>query len=226
MKYFLAIATMLILNMGLFAQGGQFTKAEDPDPETKAILDKVRNKYKSYSSLEASFTLEIEVPEQPRDIQKGTLAQQGDKYKLEFPSQTIISNGAYIWLILEKNKEVQINDVPDEDEDDSILSPQTMLTFYDKGDFVYLLVNEFMEGKRAVQQIEFKPLDEYSDYSKLRLTVDKKTADVVRIKAFAKDGARYTIKIDKLTPNKIFAPSHFTFDKSKYPGFYIEDLRE
>ena len=77
-----------------------------------------------------------------------------------------------------------------------------------------------------MQQIEFKPLDKTYDYSKIRMTINKNTNEVLMVKAFGKDSSRYTFSINQLSSNKTFAANYFTFDKSKYPGYHIEDLRD
>lgn len=205
----------------------QYTKAEHSDPQAKAILDKLRKKYDAYNSLEADFTLEIQFPEQPKEVQKGTLIRQGDKYKLDLASQSVVSDGKALWLILHNNKEVQINNVPDPDEvDESLLTPEALFNFYEKGKYVYQFVNEFTEKGKLVQHIEFKPLDQYSGYSKLRLVVDKRKNEIVSVTAFAKDGSRYVFNIGTFLPNKSYASNFFTFDKSKYSDYYVEDLRD
>ena len=205
---------------------GQMTTAQESDPQAKSILDKLRKKYQGYQSLETAFTLEIEIPEQKKEVQQGKIAKQGKKYRVDIASQTIISDGTALWLVLHNNKEVQINDMPDASEDDNILSPEALFNFYDKGAFVYFLVNETTVAGRVVQQIEFKPLDRNSEYSKFRLNVDKAALTVQSMTAFAKDGSRYTIKMGALTPNKSFAANHFSFDKSKFSGYRVEDLRD
>ncbi|MBL7792156.1 MAG: outer membrane lipoprotein carrier protein LolA [Saprospiraceae bacterium] len=196
------------------------------DPKAKAILDKISKKYDSYASLEASFNLEIELAEQAKEVQKGAVARKGKQYKVDVNSQSMLSDGKALWVILHKNKEVQINDLPDPADDDNLLSPESIFSFYKKGKFIYALVNDYTENGRALQQIEFKPIDKNSEYSKLRLTLDKKTYEVISVKAFSKDGSRYTFAITKLTPNKTFAANYFAFDKAKYPGYHVEDLRE
>lgn len=204
----------------------QYTKAGDSDPEAKAILEKLHKKYDAYTSLEADFTLEIQLPEQPKEVQKGTLIRQGDKYKLDLATQSVLSDGKALWFILHNNKEVQINNVPDPEEaEGSLLTPQALFNFYETGKYVYQFVNEFTENGKLVQIIEFKPLDKYADYSKLRLVVDKKKNEMVSVTAFSKDGSRYIFSIGTFVPNKSYAANFFTFDKSKYPDYYVEDLR-
>lgn len=227
MKKLFAVLMLSILAAGAYAQPGSLTTAEESDPKAKAVLEEIRNRFLSYKSLGADFTLDITLADEPTETQKGSLAQAGDKYRVELGSQSVISDGKAIWLIMAYNKEVQINDMPEGDEmGGAILSPEAMLNFYDKGDFVYYLTNEYKDGSRTVQQIEFKPTDRNADYSKLRMNVNKATKDIISVEAFAKDGSRYKLSIDKLYPNKSFAAGHFAFDKSKYPGYYIEDLRE
>ena len=227
MKQFLVVLTLSTLAAAGYAQTGSLTTPEESDPQAKAVLEEIRKRFLSYTSLGVDFTLDITLADEPTESQKGSLAQQGKKYRVEMGSQSVISDGNTIWLIMAYNKEVQVTDMPDEGEaDGAILSPEAMLNFYDKGEFVYYLTNEYKDGSRTVQQIEFKPTDRNADYSKLRMNVNKATKDVISVEAFAKDGSRYKLSIDKLYPNKSFAAGHFAFDKSKYPGYYIEDLRE
>jgi outer membrane lipoprotein-sorting protein len=211
-------------SFALFAQN--FTKSSDSDPKAKEVLEKMRKKYTAYQTLEADFFLEIEVPGQPKETQKGKLIQQGDKYRLKLGGRTLVSDGKSSWLYIEKSKEVQINDVDEEnDGEGGISSPNDLLKAYEWDGYVYALVNEFSENGKIVQQIEFKPVKKDSDYSKVRLTLDKKSSDVVSIKSFGKDGTRYTVLVTKLTPNKQTPASTFTFSKTECPGCHFEDLR-
>lgn len=227
-KTMLFSIALLLAATGLSAQkqANQFTKKGDNDPAAKAILDKVKKNHQGYKSLEATFTLEIELAEQPKEVQKGKIAQQGDKYFLDMGLQQVLCDGKAIWMVLPKNKEVQVNNMPSKEEEASILTPQALFRFYEKGGYIYALINEYSENGKVLQQIEFKPTDRNTEYSKIRLTVEKKTASVTSIKAFTKDGSRYTFNITKLTPNKAFDANYFAFNKTKYPGYHIEDLRE
>lgn len=228
MKHTISLLITLFLGISLFAQAPKtkdYTKASDSDAKAKAILDKVRKKYEGYNSMEMAFSLDMEFPEQPKQTQKGKVARQGKKYRVEMPAQSLISDGSAIWVIMPGNKEVQINPMPDPSETDNMLSPETLFSFYTKGKFAYVLVNEYAQGGKVLQQIEFKPLDKNFDYSKLRMEVDKKTNEVSSVKAFGKDGSRFTLTVSEVIPNKAFADNYFIFDKAKYPGYHVEDLR-
>jgi len=224
MRWTLLFLVSAFMTTALSAQDGQLTTAEESDPRATAILDKLRKKYDSYTNLEAQFTLEIKLPEQGAETQQGTLARSGEKYRLELGSRTIISNGEAVYLILHNNKEVQINDIPEQGTE-SMLSPQALFNFYENDEFVYFLINEFKEGGRVVQQIEFKPTNRDVDYTKLRMTVDKQKQEVTRMTAFGRDASQYVFKMDGLEPGKTFPEGHFQFDEKDYPDYYVEDLR-
>lgn len=227
MKKLLFSLFILALAVAASAQDNTVTTAEDSDPKAKAILDQISKRFMGYSALAADFTLDITFPEQPTESQKGKLAKKGDQFRMSMASQTVISDGETLWMIFDHNKEVQVNDMPDEAEmGGMVLSPESLLTFYEQGDFAYFITGEAKEQGQVVQQIEFKPLDRNAEYTKLRMNVNKATKDVVSIEAFGRDGSRYKLRLNSLEPNSRFPAGHFTFNKSDYPDYYVEDLRE
>lgn len=214
--------TLAFVATVLFAQ--KPAPAEKSDPEAKKVLDRVRKKYEGYKTLEAAFNLEIEVPGQDKEIQKGTIAQQSEKFRLDMAPQTIAGDGKTTWVYLKSSNEIQINDT-DPDSDNGFLTPRDLLRRYEKGDFLYAIVDKISEKGRVLTQIEFKPKDKKSEYSKLRVSIDEKTSSFVSIKAFAKDGSRYNFVITKFSPNKTFSPDYFQLDPKNFPGAHVEDLR-
>lgn len=207
-----------------FAQKKDFTKAQDVDPEAQRVLDKVSEKYEAYKSIEATFSLKIETPEEPVDTQTGKLKQQGEKYNVDLSSYSMICDGENFWVHNKQNKEVQLNDPPEEG-DDEMMAPQDFYSFYKKGKYLYALTNAIVEKGVPLLQIEFKPLEGDSEYSKIRMTIEKKTSAVKRIKVFSKDGSRFTLEIQNFKANKKFTIADFTFDKEKFPDAHIEELR-
>jgi outer membrane lipoprotein carrier protein len=223
-KIFLSALIMGLVAQTALAQSPP--KPESNDPGAKALLDKVRKKYEGYKTIEAAFALTIELPGQPKEVQRGTISQDGNKFRLDMTDQVIVSDGQSTWIYLKKNNEVQINKAdPGDMSESGFMTPKDLLKRYEKGDFIYSTVDPTTENGKSVTNIEFKPKDKKSEFSKLRLAIEEKTLTIVSIKAFAKDGSRYTFGISKLSPNKKFASGHFTFDVKKYPGVKVEDLR-
>jgi outer membrane lipoprotein carrier protein len=209
------------------AQAQTAAAAEKPDPAAKKVLDKIRKKYEGYKTLEAAFSLQIEVPGEPQVVQKGTVAQAGDKFRLEMDQQTVVSDGATTWVYVKKNNEVQISNAEPGGAaaSNDFLTPRDLLNRYQKGDFLYAITDKVTEKGRVLTQIEFKPKSRNSEYSKLRIAIDEKAGTIDNIKAFAKDGSRYTFRITRLTPNKALGADKFAFDTKQYPGVRVEDLR-
>ncbi len=222
MKNFILIfATLLFTNL-VIGQNAQKQLVEENDPEATAVFQKVRAKYEAFASVKADISTIIEVPEQPKIEQKGTLILKGEQYHLDFPDLTYLSDGKNLWVHYKDKKMVQLNSI--EEDDESLMTPKDLFRIYERDDFIYVLANEYFQNKRTIQHIELKPTDRSAEYAKLRVNIDKKTSEILSIKVFFTDGIRYEIKIDKLTPN----PSEkvvFAFDKSKFPDVKVEDLR-
>ena len=221
MKNIVAILIAICCTVSVFAQ----TEAETSDPKAKAILKKMEAKYETYKTVGADFTLTIEIPEEEKEVQKGSISQQGDKYRVDLEHQAVYSDGKSLWLYMKHSNEVQINDVDDFEDDGEMLSPKDLLRIYEKEDFIYQLVNEDYENGVMIQQIEFKPTDKDSEYAKMRVTIDKKKLEIKRIKAFSKDGSRYTMEVQKFKPNQKYGSADFVFNPDEYPDIFVEDLR-
>lgn len=194
------------------------------DTEAKQILEKLSKEYNSYASMEVTFDLILDLPDQSPETQNGSVIQKGDKYVLDLKDQAIYCDGNYVWLHLKDNDEVQINDI-DEDADDAFLTPKDMMTIYESDDYAYGVTGSEKKDGKNLTLIEFKPNDPDSEYSKLRLSVDKKANRMSSMKVFSKDGSKYTLVVKNIMKNKDFADADFTFDPKKFPGIHVEDLR-
>ncbi len=203
----------------------EYATAADSDPEARALLDKLHAKYEGLGPLRADFRLELEFAEQPKEVQQGVLIRAGERYRVSMGDRDVLSDGQALYLILHRNKEVQINDIPEEGEAQGSFSPQAILNLHQSDQFVYVMGGLVSRNGQALQQIEFKPLDPYADYSKLRMEVDPRANELVSATAFGKDGSRYTLILDKIGSAEL-PEGFFTFNEADYPDYYVEDLRQ
>ncbi len=215
---------LLAISVAIHAQN-TFSSNADSDPEARSVLEKMANKYEGFNTLEVDFSLEIAFPEEETQKQNINFKKKGESFRVTMPGRTVISDGNTMWMVLDRIQEVQINDVPEVSEDDGILSPQSLFQLYKNEGFAYYLAGQVTENGKVVQKIEFKPLDEDSDYSKMRLTLVKGSNDFVRVKAFSKDGSRFTVSANSISPNKTLADGLFKFSKADFPDYHVEDLR-
>ena len=195
------------------------------DKKAKDILDKVSAKNKTYTSERVDFLyIHENVNEKTKNVKNGTLVLKGNKYKLDLMGNTIYCDAKTIWSYVKESNEVNISNVADQES--SLFDPSKMFTIYQKG-FKYKFIREKFENNRALYEIELYPEKvSESEYSKVRLLVDKDKMQLYLIQYFAKDANRVTIEIQKIVPNEAIADNSFIFDKTKYPKVEVVDMRQ
>ncbi|MCO5249579.1 MAG: outer membrane lipoprotein carrier protein LolA [Chitinophagales bacterium] len=191
------------------------------DSKAATVLDKLNSIYKNSPGVQATFTLTIHIPNNKATQQEGTLYLKGNQYKIILPNQEVYSDEKSVWTYLKDANEVQINDY---DPDPSNISPSNMFTLY-KNDFYYIkTADETVNGKLS-HVIDLSPKDRSRSYFKIRLWIDKKTNLLNKAQIFDKNGYRYIYSIKTINSNASIHDNTFKFDKTKYPGVKVEDLR-
>ncbi|HCL82352.1 MAG TPA: outer membrane lipoprotein carrier protein LolA [Chitinophagaceae bacterium] len=199
---------------GFFCMTSCFS--QNSDPAAKQILDQASAKIKSFKSVKALFTLQIEDAQGvSQGIKKGTVYMKDAKYIVMITGQEIYCDGKTIWTYDKSANEVTITKV---DPTSDALSPQKLFTsFYDK-DFLYKVNGEQKMGTKTVVEIEMTPVDKTRNFHKVYLYVDKKTHLISSGKVLEKNGNRYIYTMNSLNGNAGLTDASFTFDKSKHPG--------
>ena len=195
------------------------------DPAAKRDLLALRQKYTSAGAVDAQVALEIKMPEAPAETQRGRIVQEGDKFFVKFAGQEVTSDGKTTWLYLPDNREVQVYDAKEAATPGGFTRPQDILDLHDSGAFDYAITGTVKQGGREMRQIEFKPLDRNSEYSKLRLTYDPARKEVYSIQVFNKDGSRFTLTMSDVKIGAQVPASTFVFDAKSKPGVRVEDMR-
>ncbi|HAH57210.1 MAG TPA: gliding motility protein, partial [Bacteroidales bacterium] len=78
--------------------------------KAQTILDEVSARTKSYKTIRIEFEYTmVNKAQNINDSFKGVLISKGDRYKLTFSGQDIISDGKTSWTYLKDANEVQIN---------------------------------------------------------------------------------------------------------------------
>ncbi|MGK2862039.1 MAG: LolA family protein [Chitinophagaceae bacterium] len=197
--------------------------AQKNDAAAKQVLDAVSAKFKTFNSVQAGFAYKVEDAKgKPMSSKNGSVWMKGNKYKVSFGGQEIFSDGNTIWNYDKNSNEVTINNV---DASGSALTPQKLFTnFYDK-DFLYLLNGEKKIGGKTLQEIEMTPTDKSKPFHKVYLQVDKSAKTIYSTRVLENGGNRYTYTVSNMKTNSPLADNQFTFDKNKYPGVEVVDLR-
>ena len=220
MKLLFTLLGMSILLAGS-AQTGKNPTTNDP--AAKKMLDAVSAKFKTFRSPQATFTYKVENAQgKVLSTKKGLVTMKGSKYKVNLDGMEIFSDGKTTWNYDRSANEVTVDNV---NTAASAMTPQRMFTnFYDK-DFYYKMNGEKKEAGRTLVEIELTPTDKSRPYHKVYILVDKATNTIYSARFLEKTGSRYSYTINTLKQNTSVSDAEFAFDKTKYPGVEIVDLR-
>lgn len=220
MKQFaLTLVALFAIQTG-FGQNNSLGKS---DPAAKTLLDAVSAKFKTFKAVQAIFNLKAEDAKgKVQGNKKGTVFMKGNKYRVTITGQEIFCDGKTIWTFDKSANEVTITLL---DQTGGAITPQKLFTnFYDK-DFLYKLNGEKKEGARILQEVELTPTDKTRNFHKVYLLIDKKNKTIYNTKILEKSGNVYNYTVNSLNGNAAVTDQTFVFDKAKYPGVEVIDLR-
>ncbi|MBL7983844.1 MAG: outer membrane lipoprotein carrier protein LolA [Flavobacteriales bacterium] len=209
--------------LSLFVLSGSLLHAQD-DPKSKAIIDKMISKSRTYTSFEADFSSVLVNTASKLNVkQEGNVKVKGKLFRLSLTDNTVINDGKAIYTYSKKSNEVTISDPADMDKE---LDPTKIFSIYEQG-FKSQFVEEKKEADGTVtQSLKLFPLEPgKKPYHTVFMVVDKAKLEPRMVKVLYKDGNEVTYTLKKFTPNVDLFDSVFTFDKTKFPGVEINDVR-
>ncbi|PKP00959.1 MAG: hypothetical protein CVU14_06260, partial [Bacteroidetes bacterium HGW-Bacteroidetes-9] len=173
------------------------------DKKARAALDEVSAKTKTYSSIRIEFTYKMENTSQKiNDSYKGVLISKGDRYKLSFSGQEVISDGKTVWTFLKDANEVQINNVST---DGDSFTPTNLLNTYNDN-YKAKLIEE--NAKHKV--IELVPIQK-KNFNNVKVTIENARKMVSSLSIFDKNGSVYTYQVNKFESNLPYTDNSFVF---------------
>lgn len=198
---------------------------QQSDPAAKKILDGVSAKFKTFKSVQAAFTLRNEDSKGTLlGTKKGTASLKGARYRVSVAGtgQEIFCDGANIWTFDKSTNEVTITKP---DPSTNTITMQKLFTnFYDK-DFLYKLNGDKTVNKKLVQEIEMTPVDKTKPFHKVYLLVDKRSKTIYSTRILDKSGNVVVYTVNTMNGSVNLPDNLFVFDKNKYPGVEVIDLR-
>lgn len=192
--------------------------------DAKAILDELSKKAEQYKSMKADFDYQMLNENDGIDeTQTGSIVTQGEKYHLNIAGQEIISDGKTMWTVINEAEEVQVNNVPEENEmDEEYISPTKILTLWEKG-FKYKYDQSTNINGQAHHIINLYPQNpEGKSYHTIKLFINKSKMEVSKIIIKGKDGTDFIYTIKNFKTNESIPASTFNFNN---PDYEVIDLR-
>jgi len=217
------IFNILILLISFLSSQCQPKGGGNNDPAAKKILDAVSTKFKSFKSVQSSFSLKIENNAgKTLGAKSGMIYMKGVKYRISVTGQEIFCDGSNISTYDKSTNELTITKI---DPSVNSITPQKIFTnFYDK-DFLYKLNGDTKVGTKMVQQVELTPTDKSKPFFKVLLNIDKRNQAISSTKIFEKSGNIYLYEISNMNTSTLVSDAQFLFDAKKYPGVEVIDLR-
>ncbi|MDQ1088238.1 outer membrane lipoprotein carrier protein LolA [Siphonobacter sp. SORGH_AS_1065] len=181
------------------------------DAKAAAILDAMSKKYQSFSSFTAAFNYGSDA---------GVITTKGGKYHLKLAGQEVFNDGKTVATYVKEANEVNISS---NDPASNEFSPANIYNIYKNG-YTYKLVEAGKAGNAVIDLTPNK--GKSSNVSKVRLTISQKDNTLKGWQITDKSGRVQHFKISKFTPNVAVADNQFTFNKARYPGVEVIDLRD
>ncbi|HEX7902679.1 MAG TPA: outer membrane lipoprotein carrier protein LolA [Chitinophagaceae bacterium] len=213
----------LYLVIAFISTGLMLMAQTSNDPDAKKVLDAVSAKFKTFKTVKASFAYKVEnAAGKALSTKTGSILMKGLKYRVSFGGQEIFSDGKTVWSYNKEDNEVTISSL---DAASGTITPQKLFTnFYDK-DFLYKMNGEKKVGAKTLQEIEMTPTNKDKAYHKVYVMVDKAAKTLYSTKVLEKGGNRYTYSVSSMNTTTAMADNLFVFDKTKYPGVEVVDIR-
>jgi len=211
----------LVFLIAIFLMSSQTVFAQY-DEKAMEILDAMSDKYKSILAYEATFsqTLENKQAAITEDF-SGTITVKGEKFRLDMGGQEIINDGKTVWTYIPEVNEVNIDNY---DPSEGEMTPSKVYAAYKDG-YKYVYLEEIKENGKTYDVIDLVPEDKNDPFFKIRLMIDKNENMLKSWTMFDKSGNQYIYDITEFKVLKEIKDSYFQFDKSKYNGVEVVDLR-
>ncbi len=211
----------IIINLFLFSA---FSSMAQQDPEAKIILDRVAEKTKSYTSIQADFELIIDNHREDKVSKTdGKIIIKGDKYYMESLGSKIYFDGTTLWTYQEEINEVIIS-LPDPENDDFVENPSKIFEFYNR-DFKYRLNGEIKLDEGWMYSIDLFPNNLQQPYSRFKVFIKKDTDELFQIIAVGKDGIDYSASLFNTKYNASIGNESFIFRPEDHKGIEVVDMR-
>ena len=198
---------------------GCFANAQT-DPDANAVLDRFSARAANAPSVSLKFDLITDdLAEKRSDTLSGSVIISKDSYKLEIPNNIIWFDGTTSWSYLVAEEEVVITQ-PDKNDNSFMSKPSGIFTMY-KSDYKTRLIEELRDS----WIIDLYPEDIRSDLIRVRLTIGKSLHDLKVLEYRRKDGIVIYVKVNEYSLNIRPEQNFFAFDRTKYRGVDIIDMR-
>ncbi len=190
--------------------------AQDSGPTLQAL----QSRYSALQGLRAAFT-QVTASEFADDSTRidGTVLLAGNRYRVETPTQTVVTNGATTWIYSPADSQVVVNTA---DAEASTLTPQTFLTTAaDKYDRT--AVRPATRGGTAHEMLSLAAADSSARFEEATLWVRRPDRIVTRLRAVDRNGSILDLRLRDIRVDPPINGNPFSFSAPE--NVEVVDLR-
>jgi len=182
--------------------------------KSKALLDKVSSEISSYQTMTLKFDYSLDnTAEGVHQETNGIAYLKGDRYHIAFLGSVFIFDGKQTIVIIPDDEEINITEGDMEDE--GVMTPSKLLSFYKEG-YTYKWDLKVVEDGKNIQFIQLIPIDSNSELGSMLLGIDLDTNQIYKLIETGKDGVVTTFKIISFKSNEDLNDELFRFDRAQY----------
>ena len=149
----------------------------------------------------------------------GTFVIKGNKFVLEMNEMKVWFDGKTQWSYLIENKEVSITEPTEKELAET--NPMAILS-----DYKNKCIIRFSKSKSTQNHIiEMIPKVKNKDFSKVEVLINKTSGNLTSIKVNTVKGNNTVLTLTNYQKGIKISDNSFSFDKSKFKGVSINDLR-
>lgn len=192
------------------------------DPEANTLLKEVSYKISNFESIEIIF--QYSIINDTQDLQQrtdGKIIVKNDMFSLDIFGIRRIFDGEKLYTISDEDKEITIS--KQQADEFNYFIPGSLLNLLKKSYSCKMDIVQKKSGS-TIQYVKFLPFDSNSEIKYILLGVNNKTKIINNLVMFDENKIKTVIKIKEFNTNKSFPKSCFKFEKSKYKGYYINNL--
>jgi len=172
------------------------------------LRTKLADRYENMQAMSASFVqiANSDFMDSPERF-SGTMIFSGPKYRIQTGAQTIVTDGATLWIHNRGERQVIINDFVD---DETSFSLTTFLRQFGKDYDAVLDGSEIREGVQH-DILKLRPLDDFSQFRTVRMDVRRSDTIVTYLEVVDLNDVLMTFELSEIIVNPTVPAGTFSF---------------
>jgi outer membrane lipoprotein carrier protein len=193
-----------------------------PAPGQAVSLSDVQDAYEALDGLQASFTQVIGSSFADGSTRvEGSVLLSGNRYRVNTPDQTVVSDGTTTWIYTPADNQVVVNDADTE----GAVTPETFLTASADR---YEVESSTSASRRGTPHVRLTLVatDSSSRFAEATLWVRRADQVVTRMRARDRNGSTLDLRLRDLVVNPEALHSETPFRFTAPSGVEVVDLRQ